>query len=184
MEDGSAIRTGTAAVPTGDPVRSPGPRRLDSVGICPRLRAAASWRPTRAPASEGTPEMARSGGTSTLAKSASVRVVPVGRSRAATRTVTRCSDTGVSCWTAMPAAKHSRRATVSRRFRAIHEPILRLPRWGDERFRDLGNVEAPERRDARPVAVEVAGRRGPSVDAERRARARRALRDCCGMPPR
>ncbi len=39
MDEGSAIlRGGTAAEPTGAPVRSPGPSRLASVGICPLRR--------------------------------------------------------------------------------------------------------------------------------------------------
>ena len=59
-------------------------------------------------------------------------VVPVGRSRAATMTLIRSSEAGVSCWTAMPAARHSRSATVRRRFRVIQEPILRrLPKGAE-----------------------------------------------------
>lgn len=115
IEAGSAMRSGTAAVAGAVPVSRPGPRSWASVGICPFRRGEASCFPPYPVLGESAPAGTPSGRTSRGLRSESIKVDPAGRSRAAARTVTRCSEGGVSWWTAIPAATHSRRATTRRR---------------------------------------------------------------------
>ncbi len=181
MEEGSAIRSGTAEVPAGAPVRRPGPRRTDSDGICPRRSGAASCRPTRGLASWSAPARATSVGTPMVVKSLPVRLVPTGRSLAATTTLTRCGGSGVNCWTAKPAARHRSRATVSRRFRPNQDPqrnlkgrVCRNPRawarWSLPVF--------PRPGPARSCWARIEGNTLEGVaEAARSGRARRVVRD-------
>lgn len=178
------MRRGTAAEPAGVPVSRPGPRRAESVGICPLPSGEASWRPTRPPRSFACAGTASSGATSTVVKSDSLRLAPAGSSRAATRTVTRSADAGVSCWTANPAARHRSRAIQSRRFRESHALGVRRGCWRGVGGPSRLNVGRARPGEGRRYCMGSRNGSRSAVPAERSARARRALREVGGMPPR
>jgi hypothetical protein len=85
MDEGSAMRSGTAAEPGGDPVSRPGPTSWASESSCPFRSGAASCFPLTRAGSVSVPVESMWGGTSTAATSLPPRVAPAGKSRAAAR---------------------------------------------------------------------------------------------------
>jgi hypothetical protein len=159
MEDGSAIRSGTAADPGGAPVSRPGPTSCASVRSWPLRSGAASCLPSTPEPSAKVPSGTTAGGTLTVLTSLPARFAPAGRSRAAARTLTVWAGAGVSWWTAIPAAAQRRSATARRRLRFSH-PAKRRPR-GRGRAAEPGNaLPRPGRtagRDALAGKIPVAG---------------------------
>ncbi|CAA0362594.1 Uncharacterised protein [Klebsiella oxytoca] len=96
MEEGSAMRSGTAAEPGGDPVSRPGPTSWASDNSWPFRSGAASCCPLSCAVSVNVPAASRKGGTLTAARSLLPSVAPAGKSRAAARAGSVGAGAGVS----------------------------------------------------------------------------------------